>query len=75
MTAQAATVLEILREYIGGEMVSPAVRFEDLKIDSLEFIQIVQDVEKTFNITIPNDSLPRIRTVDDLITEAARLSS
>lgn len=63
-------VLSIVREYVGAA-VSPDIAFDDLKIDSLEFIQIVKDVEQTFDITIPNDALQNIRTIRDLIQEAA----
>lgn len=69
-----AAVLEIVREYTKAS-ISPDARFDDLGIDSLEFIQIVADVENVIGVRIPNDALPRIHTVRDLIAEAVRHSS
>lgn len=68
-------VLGIVRDYTKGTAVSPDARFDDLGIDSLEFIQIVREVEEIFSVVIPNDSLSGILTIRDLIAEAVRLSS
>lgn len=67
-------ILEIVREYTQAT-VSADARFDELGIDSLEFIQIVSDVENVLHIRISNDALPRIRTIRDLIREAVRHSS
>lgn len=69
-------VLEIVREYVPGAF-SVDAPFADLSIDSLEFIQIVKDVEGVLNVTIPNEALSHIVTVRDLIAEieAVRPSS
>lgn len=67
-----AFVLGIVREYAKGTSISADARFEDLNIDSLEFIQIVREVEDAFHIEIPNDALSRIFTIRDLMAEALR---
>lgn len=67
-------IFEIVREYTHAA-VSAEARFDDLGIDSLEFIQIIADVENALSIRIPNDALPRIHTIRDLIAEAVRLPS
>jgi acyl carrier protein len=64
-----AAILAIVREYAGMQ-VSPEAAFEDLKIDSLEFIAIVHDVEQTLHVIIPNDRLSGIHTIRDLVNEA-----
>lgn len=39
----------------------------DLDIDSLEEIEIVMNLEKTFKINVPDAEAERIKTVSDLI--------
>jgi acyl carrier protein len=67
MSQQA--VMAIVSEYAGGA-VSPEAAFEDLKIDSLEFIAIVNEVEQALGIRISNDRLSHIHTIRDLVNEA-----
>jgi acyl carrier protein len=55
--------------------VSLDVPFEELKIDSLDFISIVREVENVYNVEIPNDRLSGIRTIRDLIEVAQRPSN
>jgi len=40
---------------------------EDLKADSLDVVELVMDLEQEFDIEIPDDELPQIRTVGDII--------
>ncbi|HMM30247.1 MAG TPA: acyl carrier protein [Clostridia bacterium] len=40
---------------------------EDLKADSLDVVELVMDLEQEFDIEIPDDELPLIRTVNDII--------
>ncbi len=40
---------------------------EDLKADSLDVVELVMDLEQEFDIEIPDDELPLIRTVGDII--------
>lgn len=67
-------ILGIVREYTHATL-SPEARFDELGIDSLEFVQIITDVESALHIRIPNEVLPKIRTVRDLLEEALRHSS
>lgn len=40
---------------------------EDLKADSLDVVELIMDLEQEFNIEIPDDELPKIRTVGDIL--------
>ena len=39
--------------------------FESLKVDSLDMVEIVMDIEETFDVTIENNE--KLRTVGDLV--------
>lgn len=65
-----SAVLEIIRDYAGGAVISPDAAFEDLKIDSLEFIEIIRDVENAYGVHIPDEDIKDIHTVRDLIHRA-----
>ena len=40
---------------------------DDLKVDSLDALEIVLALEETFSIIIPNEVVPQFRTVADII--------
>lgn len=65
-------ILEIIREYT-GEAISPDAAFADLKIDSLEFVEIVREVESVFQVSIADEELANIHTVRDLIGRAENI--
>jgi acyl carrier protein len=47
---------------------TPETRFiEDLGADSLDIIQLADDMEKNFEITITLDDLGKIRTIADVV--------
>lgn len=41
---------------------------EDLKADSLDVVELIMDLEQEFDIEIPDEELPKVRTVGDIIT-------
>ena len=47
--------------------------FEELKIDSLDAIQIIFAIETEFNINISDDAAKSVRTVGDLADGVERL--
>ena len=51
-------ILDILRKYIGeefnAEQVVPAANLEALGIDSMDVIEIIFDLEETFDIDVPD---------------------
>ncbi len=45
---------------------------EDLKADSLDVVELIMDLEQKYNIEIPDDELPNIKTVGDIVAFIAR---
>lgn len=39
---------------------------EDLKADSLDVVELIMDLEQEFDIEIPDEELPKVRTVGDI---------
>lgn len=54
--------------------VSPDAAFvEDLKADSLDIVEMVMKLEETFNISIPDEDVEKLRTVGDAVAYIERL--
>lgn len=47
--------------------------FEELGIDSLDGINIAFGLENEFNVDIPDDSLPQLRSVADIVAGIDKL--
>ncbi len=45
---------------------------EDLKADSLDVVELIMDLEQEYGIEIPDDELPGIRTVGDIVKFIAK---
>ena len=61
---------EIIEEKLGIEPnnYSNDSRFiEDLGCDSLDVVDLIMDIEKEFNISIPDDDVNRLDTIGNLI--------
>ena len=52
---------------ISPETITPATTFDELNIDSLDKINLTFDVEESFTIQIPDESLNSLCTVADVI--------
>jgi acyl carrier protein len=55
------------------ETISLESTFEELKIDSLDGINIVFELENTFNVTIPDDGVQNMRTVRERVEGIRKL--
>ena len=68
-------VIEVIArtQRIPVESVSADSTFEQLKIDSLDGINIVFELEKEFNIDIPDEGVARLRTVRETIDGVRQL--
>ena len=55
------------------ESVKPESSFEDLKIDSLDGINIVFAIENEFNINVPDDAAKSLRSVNDVAAGVEKL--
>ena len=58
---------------IPEESVTADSTFEELKIDSLDGIQIAFAIENEFNINVPDDAIKTIRGVRDLAEGVEKL--
>ena len=63
-------VIDIISNKLGlpKDEVTPAANFTmDLGADSLDTVELIMELEKAFNITIPDDAAEKIATVGDAI--------
>jgi len=49
------------------EELSPASRFEDLKMDSLDALNMIFALEEEFDIDIPNEEAAKMKSVEEAI--------
>jgi len=56
-----------------AEDVHPTAALETLGIDSLKAITVVFEIEEAFDIEIPNDVIPSIVTVNDIMDKLIEL--
>ena len=68
-------VIRIIAETqrIPAEGIKPESTFEELKIDSLDGINIVFGIENEFNISIPDDAAKSLRSVRDVAEGVEKL--
>lgn len=71
--SSAHEYLEAIRAEIGD--CSPEQSFQDLDLDSLDFIDLAQKMESVFSVTIADQDLAAVHTVGDLIACLERLRS
>ena len=74
-TLKATT--EILKKHIdAARAVGPSDHIQnDLGLDSLGVMEVVADIEDHFDVTIPNELLGNISTVDDVAKALVKLTS
>jgi acyl carrier protein len=58
---------------IPAETIKAESTFQELKIDSLDAINIVFALENEFNVSIPDDAAREVKTVADLTAGIAKL--
>ncbi len=70
MSEIATKVIAIVVDKLGVEesQVTPAASFTgDLGADSLDTVELIMELEKEFNLNIPDDEAEKIATVGDAI--------
>ena len=72
LRARVIAIIEQAMKFEPGR-VQPASTFEELAIDSLDGINIAFALESEFKIDIPDDALPKMRSVNDITTGTAGL--
>jgi len=63
-------VISIIVEQLGvtrEECVPEAAFIEDLGADSLDLVELIMEMEENFGITIADNELEKIRTIQDAI--------
>lgn len=71
MSEIASKVQKIIVDKLGveeSEVVATASFTNDLGADSLDTVELIMELEKEFNITIPDDQAEKITTVGDAIS-------
>ncbi|MGO8822597.1 MAG: acyl carrier protein [Desulfomonilaceae bacterium] len=64
-----AIISVISKRFVFEGELTPETRFiEDIGADSLDIIQLADDMEKNFQITITLDDLGKIRTIADVVS-------
>ena len=68
---------EILKKHVDADRtIGPKDHIQnDLGLDSLGVMELVADIEDRFAVTIPNDALSDISTVDDVVKVLVKLSA
>jgi acyl carrier protein len=64
----------ILREHVGEgvHIRSTSTMSGELGLDSLELLEITAQIEDRFGVRLPDDSLPEMRTVGDVLLALER---
>ena len=71
----ARDTLTILKR-VGRPGIEPTMQSDllaDLEFDSIQVIELVAELEDHFNVSVPLNELPRIKTVADMADALARL--
>ena len=67
----AAGLAEILEEVAGvnpDDVTEEKSFTEDLDVDSLSMVEVVVAAEEKFGVKIPDDELPKLKTVGDAVS-------
>jgi acyl carrier protein len=70
-------VLDIFNQMVpeGGPQVSPDLDLvNDLGLDSMKVLEILEAIEDSFDISIPINIMPVVRTVKDLAVEIEKIT-
>lgn len=69
-------VIEAIKEIVppGLEINAKTDLISDLEFDSLKVMNLMEDVEDRFDISVPLNILPDIRSVEDLAVQLQRLA-
>jgi len=68
-------IVDILHPYVpdGMDLHSDTELLADLGLDSLKVMKILENIEDGFDISIPINIIPNVRTVEDLAVEIQKL--
>lgn len=73
MTFEALKDVIVEELEVAAEEVTPEASFiDDLGADSLDLFEMVMSIEDEFGVSIPNEELSSIKTVQDVLDYAAK---
>jgi len=75
MDAIADGVIDVLKN-VSRRPIEPALTSDlvaDLGLDSLQVLEVIAELEDRFDISIPVDDMPSMRSVADVVEHVARL--
>ncbi len=64
-------VIEIVGEFLGldvAEIKADSLLKEDLGADSLDFVELVMELEEAFDFEADEDKLAEMKTISDIVT-------
>jgi len=69
-------VTEILTPFVleGQQLTEETDMVADLGLDSLKVMKIVETIEDSFDISIPLNILPEVRTVGDFVVQIQKIT-
>jgi acyl carrier protein len=65
--AQRVIRVIAMNKKMAPKELSPASRFEDLKMDSLDALNMIFALEEEFDINIPNEEAAKMKSVEEAI--------
>ncbi len=60
-------------QHLERDKITPESTFQDLGIDSLDGINIAFGLENEFDINIPDDALPQLKSIGDIVGGVEKL--
>jgi len=60
-------MLEDKTGYSANEITVRSIFYDDLEVDSLDMVEIIMEIEKEYNIAIPDDKASKIKTVGNAV--------
>jgi len=69
-------ILDMLKPLVpkgGPQLTAELDLINDLNLDSLKVMEVLEKLEDTYDVSIPINILPGIRTVEDLVKEIQKL--
>ena len=80
--AVVAELLEPMREIFSRVLILPTYKIEndahwinDLGGDSMSYVELINEVQDAFGVTLPEEVLGQLATVNDFVLEVAKLQS
>jgi len=72
MNYQEIIITKLKKSGAKGDL-SPTSKFKNMGIDSLDLMDMIVQLEDQLNISVPDDDLLNLETIDDLVKLIAEL--